>query len=167
MESKETIIVKDVAKYLNFGGATTADAIKKLKEKGYITFKIGDSEVSLSEDDLIIEASKKEGYITAIDGKDTVVLDTKLTIELIEEGYIREIVSKIQTMRKEANFEVMDKIDVFIYGDEYIEGISNNYKEMLLKDIMANNIIVGKSDEDAITKLWEINDKSVNIGIKK
>ena len=145
----------------------TSNAYNVLKENGCITFKVGGSEVSLSEDDLIIEASKKEGYITAIDGKDTVVLDTKLTIELIEEGYIREIVSKIQTMRKEANFEVMDKIDVFIYGDEYIEGISNNYKEMLLKDIMANNIIVGKSDKDAITKLWEINDKSVNIGIKK
>ena len=145
----------------------TAKVYQDLKQGNNIDFDADGIKVSLSMDDVIIEASKNEGYITAIDGSNTVVLDTTLTDELIEEGYIREIISKIQTMRKDNNFEVMDKIYVYIYGDEYIENLTVKYKNMILKEIMAHDIIVSKSDENAINKQWEVNDKSIFIAIKK
>ena len=145
----------------------TAKVYQDLKQGNNIDFDADGIKVSLSMDDVIIEASKNEGYITAIDGSNTVVLDTTLTDELIEEGYIREIISKIQTMRKDNNFEVMDKIYVYIYGDEYIENLTVKYKNMILKEIMAHDIIVSKKDENAINKQWEVNDKSIFIAIKK
>ena len=144
-----------------------AAAYATLKSKGSIDFNVDGVDVSLKEEDLIIEASKKEGYITAIEGTTTVVLDTTLDDELIEEGFIREIVSKIQTMRKESNFEVMDKITVYINGNKKIEDIVSKKKDMLLKDIMANEVIVGDMDASGITKEWEINEETVTIGIKK
>ena len=145
----------------------SANAYQTLKKEGKITFNIATDVIELSEDDLIIEASKKEGYITAIDGQETVVLDVTLDNDLIEEGYIREIVSKIQTMRKESNFDVMDKIDVYIYDNDYITDIVKKHKDMLLKDIMAKDILIENADKDTIVKEWEVNDKIVKIGIKK
>lgn len=145
----------------------SASEYTKLKNNGFIEFTIDGENIKLSEDDLIIEASKKEGFITAIEGKLTVVLDVILDNDLIEEGYIREIVSKIQNMRKEANFDVMDKIDVYIYDNDYIIGIVNSHLEMLYKDIMAKSINTIKPDADAISKTWDINDQNVNIAIKR
>ena len=145
----------------------TTKAYVDLKENGFITFDVDGNKIELKEDDLIIEASKKEGYVTAIDGKDTVVMDTALDTGLIEEGYVREVVSKIQTMRKEANFDVMDRIMVYIYDNKKIEDIINRYKEFLLKDIMAKDVIVGEPDKDAIIKDWDVNDENVKIAIKK
>ena len=138
----------------------------ELKQKGFIELNINNNIIKLTEEDLLIEASKIEGYLTAIDGTTTVVLDTNLDEELIEEGYIREIISKIQTMRKEANFEVMDKIDVYIYDNDKLEKIIEKHKDLLLKDIMANNIYT-KENTNCIVRNWEINDEKVNIGIVK
>ena len=145
----------------------TSKAYVELKEKGSLKFQLDGQDIELSEDDILIEASKKEGYITAIDKLNTVVLETELTDELIEEGFIREIVSKIQTMRKESNFEVMDKIDVYIYGNKKIVDIVSKHKEMLLKDIMAKNIHLDEQDKAAIEKEWDVNDEKVFIAIKK
>ncbi|MBR1455177.1 MAG: isoleucine--tRNA ligase [Lachnospiraceae bacterium] len=145
----------------------TSTAYSNLKKDGFIEFEVAGEKVKLAEEDLIIEASKKEGFITAIDGINTVVLDITLDDELIEEGYIREIVSKIQTMRKESNFDVLDKINVYIYGNEYIESLSMKHIDMLKKDIMSKEIIVGKGSKNATMKEWEINDKTVSIGIEK
>ena len=147
---------------LNIDGSK---AYTELQEKGLLEFDIDGTSIQLKEEDLIIEASKKEGFVTAIDGQLTVVLDVALDNELIEEGYIREIVSKIQTMRKESNFDVMDKIDVYIYDDDYIMSLVNSHIDMLLKDIMAKNIYTIKPQADAIIKEWDINDKAIKIAI--
>ena len=147
---------------LNIDGAKE---YTNLKENGFIKFDIDGEHIELKEEDLIIDASKKEGYITAIDGPLTVVLDTTLDKDLIEEGYIREIISKIQTMRKESNFDVMDKIDVYVYDDDYIMSLVNSHIDMLLKDIMAKNIYTIKPQADAIIKEWDINDKAIKIAI--
>ena len=89
------------------------EAMKELKETGLLTLDIDGNKVELAEEDLLIETAQTEGYVTETDGDTSVVLDTNLTSELIEEGFVREIISKIQTMRKEAGFEVMDKIHVY------------------------------------------------------
>ena len=94
-------------------------------------------------------------------------MDVTLSNELIEEGYIREVVSKIQTMRKENNFDVMDKIIVYIAENKKIEDIISRHKDLLLKDIMAKDVVIGDCKEDIISKNWEINDENVKIGIKK
>ena len=142
-------------------------AYADLKANGQISFDVNGTKVELKEEDLIIEASKKEGFVTAIDGQVTVVMDVALDEELIEEGYIREIVSKIQTMRKEENFDVMDKIYVYISDNKKIEDIVSRHKDLLLKDIMAKDVVIGSIDKDSIVKEWDINDENVKIAIKK
>ncbi len=143
------------------------DTYMSLKNDGYIEFNVGDSNFKLTKDDVLIEAEKKGEYITAIDGIYTVVLDTLLTDELIEEGVIRELVSKIQTMRKDNNFYVMDKIDVYIYGNEKIEKIVEKWQSELLKDIMSKNLYIGKEKENETTKEWDVNGELIKITILK
>lgn len=143
------------------------NAYSTLKKDGNICFDVNGTKVVLNEEDLIIEASKKPGYITAIDGQTTVVMDVSLDDQLIEEGYVREVVSKIQTMRKESNFDVMDKIEVCIFNNNKIESIIDRHKDLLLKDIMAKDVIIGKELDGSICKEWDINDEKVSIGIKK
>ena len=93
------------------------------------------------------------------------VLDTNLSEELIEEGFVREIISKIQTMRKEAGFEVMDKIVVYSMGNQKIEGYMKEYREEILSDVMASDI---RFDEvKGYTKEWSINGESVTLGVEK
>lgn len=157
--------LNDIKNYLlNIDGSK---AYSDLKNNGSISFEINGTEISLKEEDLIIEASKKEGYITAIDGQTTVVMDVALDDELIEEGYIREIISKIQTMRKENDFDVVDRIKVYVLNNSKIENIVKKHEDLLLKDIMASEVIVGNSSSGAIIKEWDINDEKVSIGIEK
>ena len=158
-------LLNGIKEYLS--NADGSKAYTELKTNGKIEFTVSGEKVELTEEDLLIEASKKEGFVTAIDGQVTVVMDIELTKELIEEGYIREIVSKIQTMRKEENFDIMDKIDVYIFDNDYLVDVVNRHMEMLFKDIMAKNIETIKAPTDAITREWEINDKNVKIAIKK
>ena len=158
-------LLNDIKNYLMSINGT--NAYSNLKKDGNLTFDINGNQIVLTEDDLIIEASKKEGYITAIDGQATVVMDVSLDKELIEEGYIREIISKIQTMRKDNEFDVMDKINVYIYGNEKIEDIVLHYKALLLKDIMAKDVMISTCSNNALSKEWDINDEKVKIGIEK
>ena len=95
----------------------------------------------------------------------TVVLDTNLSQELIEEGFVREIISKVQTMRKEAGFEVMDKIVVYSAGNEKLEGLMKTYRDEILGDVMATDV---RFDEmKGYTKEWNINGESVTLGVEK
>ena len=158
-------LLNDIKNYLMSINGT--NAYSNLKKDGNLTIDINGNQIVLTEDDLIIEASKKEGYITAIDGQATVVMDVSLDKELIEEGYIREIISKIQTMRKENEFDVMDKINVYIYGNEKIEDIVLHHKALLLKDIMAKDVMISTCSNNALSKEWDINDEKVKIGIEK
>ena len=141
------------------------EAMKELDNSGSLSFDIDGQKVVLSKEDLLIDTAQMEGYVTEEDSTVTVVLDTNLSDELIEEGFVREIISKIQTMRKEAGFEVMDKIVVYSMGNQKIEGYMKEYREEILSDVMASDI---RFDEvKGYTKEWSINGESVTLGVEK
>ena len=141
------------------------EAMKELDNSGSLSFDIDGQKVVLSKEDLLIDTAQMEGYVTEEDSTVTVVLDTNLSDALIEEGFVREIISKIQTMRKEAGFEVMDKIVVYSMGNQKIEGYMKEYREEILSDVMASDI---RFDEvKGYTKEWSINGESVTLGVEK
>ena len=141
------------------------EAMKELDNSGSLSFDIDGQNVVLSKEDLLIDTAQMEGYVTEEDSTVTVVLDTNLSDALIEEGFVREIISKIQTMRKEAGFEVMDKIVVYSMGNQKIEGYMKEYREEILSDVMASDI---RFDEvKGYTKEWSINGESVTLGVEK
>ena len=141
------------------------EAMKELDNSGSLSFDIDGQKVVLSKEDLLIDTAQMEGYVTEEDSTVTVVLDTNLSEELIEEGFVREIISKIQTMRKEAGFEVMDKIVVYSMGNQKIEGYMKEYREEILSDVMASDI---RFDEvKGYTKEWSINGEFVTLGVEK
>ncbi|MBQ2973252.1 MAG: class I tRNA ligase family protein, partial [Clostridia bacterium] len=140
-------------------------AKKELDEKGAITFTAGDAEISLAAEDLLIETVQKEGYHAESGNGVTVVLDTNLTPELIEEGFVRELISKIQTMRKDAGFEVMDTIKIFVSGNEKIEAIFASNAGDIKHDVLATDIIA--SAGGSYTKDWDINGEKVTLGVEK
>ena len=141
------------------------EAMDELKAKGALVFEVGGAEVSLAEEDLLIEMSQKEGYVSEADNYTTVVLDTNLTPELIEEGFVYEIISKIQTMRKEADFEVMDHIRVTINGNAKLADIVNRNQSAISEKVLANEILTESSLE--ISKEWNVNGENVTIGVEK
>ncbi len=140
-------------------------AMQELKETGALKLEIDGTEVLLKEEDLLIESAQAEGYVSENGGNITVVLDTKLTPELIEEGYVRELVSKIQTMRKEAGFEVMDKICVSMTGNEKLAGVMKKAEQTVLREVMADRAEYGKLS--GYTKEWDINGEKVTLGVEK
>ena len=140
-------------------------AMAQLKAEGAIKFDVDGTEVALAEEDLLIEMSQKEGFVAEADNTVTVVLDTNLTEELIEEGFVYEVISKIQTMRKEADFEVMDHISVSITGNEKIAEIVDKNSESIMDKVLANVIDFDEDLEGA--KLWKVNGEDVTIGVAK
>ena len=141
------------------------EAMKELENTGNLSFDIDGQNVVLSKEDLLIDTAQMEGYVTEEDNMVTVVLDTNLSQELIEEGFVREIISKVQTMRKEAGFEVMDKIVVYSAGNEKLEGLMKTYSDEILGDVMAVDV---RFDEvKGYTKEWSINGESVTLGVEK
>ena len=140
-------------------------AMDELNEKGALTFTIADSEVILTEADLLIESAQIPGYVSESDKNMTVVLDTNLTDELVEEGFVREIVSKVQTMRKEAGFEVMDKIRLTLTGSEKLVEIFKNNADSIKNDVLAEEILVGNGS--GYEKDWTINGESATISVEK
>ena len=140
-------------------------AMDTLKEKGALTFDFDGEPVVLSEEDLLIDTAQTEGYVSEGDNTVTVVLDTNLTPELIEEGFVREIVSKIQTMRKEAGFEVMNHINVFQDENDRIAQILKDHSEEIKQEVLADRILLGQSGGYA--KEWNINGESVMLGVEK
>ena len=140
-------------------------AKKELDEKGAITFTAGDTEISLAVEDLLIETVQKEGYHAESGNGVTVVLDTNLTPELIEEGFVRELISKIQTMRKDAGFEVMDTIKIYVSGNEKIEAIFASNADEIKHDVLATDILT--SAGGSFAKDWDINGEKVTLGVEK
>ena len=140
-------------------------AMDELNVTGSLKFDINGESVVLSKEDLLIEMVQKEGYVSENDNQVTVVLDTNLTEELIEEGYVRELISKIQTMRKEAGFEVMDKIVVYAKDNEKIIGIFTAHKEEIMSEVLAVDIVLGSTE--GYEKDWNINGEQVVLGVKK
>ena len=140
-------------------------AMKELKAEGEIKLDINGNEVALSEEDLLIDMAQTDGFETQSDGRNTVVLDKTLTPELLEEGFVRELISKIQTMRKEAGFEVMDRIKVYASGNEKIQQIMLDNKETIAHDVLADEFIFGETA--GYTKNWKINSEPVTLGVEK
>ena len=140
-------------------------AMDELNADGALKFDVDGVAVELTKDDLLIDMAQKEGYVSQEDNKMTVVLDTNLTPELVEEGFVREIVSKVQTMRKEAGFEVMDKITVYADGSQKANDIIAANADAIIGDVMATEIITGSVD--GYTKEWNINGEKVTLGVKK
>ena len=140
-------------------------AMAELNEKGELTLDINGNEVVLTRDDLLIDTAQSEGFETQSYGGITVVLDKHLTPELLEEGFVRELVSKIQTMRKEAGFEVMDRIKVYAEGNEKLEKIMQDNKEAISGDVLADEFVFGSTG--GYTKSWKINSEPVTLGVEK
>ncbi len=140
-------------------------AMDELKEKGSLTFDVNGVSVVLSEEDLLIDMARTEGYVSDGDNEITVVLDTKLTPELIEEGFIREIISKIQTMRKEADFEVMDKIVVYCQGNDKIAELLTSHREAIQLEVLALEVRIGETK--GYVKDWSINGEDVTLGVER
>ena len=139
-------------------------AMDELNEKGSLTFEDNGETIELLKEDLLIEMTQAEGFASESDYGITVVLDTRLSEELIEEGFVREIISKLQTMRKESGFEVMDNIKVYVSGNEKIEGIMNKNSDEIKNDVLAVEIIGGTAPN---SKEWNINGEKVSLGVVK
>ena len=140
-------------------------AMDDLNNAGYITLSVNGQDIQLEKADLLIEMVQAEGYVANSDKGITVVMDTKLTPELIEEGFIRELVSKIQTMRKDAGFEVMDRINVYVSGNDKIAALMEKNAEQVKAVVLADNIIAGEAK--GFTKDWNINGEDVTLGVEK
>ncbi len=140
-------------------------AMAELKEKGVLKLDSIGEDVVLLEEDLLITMTQAEGYVTDQDHNITVVLDTNLTPELVEEGFVRELISKIQTMRKEAGFEVTDKITVSYQSDEKAAGIFTRNRETIQTEVLAADITTGQLG--GYEKAWNINGEHVNLEVKK
>ena len=140
-------------------------AMSDLKANGILVLDIDGNKVELTEEDLLIETAQTEGYVTESEGETAVVLDTNLTPELIEEGFVREIISKVQTMRKEAGFEVMDKIRVSVKdNDKIIETMKANEAE-IKSEVLAEEVVYGETE--GYVKEWNINKEHVTLGVTK
>ena len=140
-------------------------AVSDLKEHGELTLPEVDASIHLAEEDLLITQIQKEGYVTDGDNEVTVVLDTHLTEELLEEGFARELVSKVQTMRKEAGFEVTDHIDVGFEGSDRIAGIFEKWGETIAHDVLAESISEGENG--GYSKEWNINGEEVQLYVQR
>ena len=130
-----------------------------------LTFDFDGNEVVLEKEDLLIDMAQVEGYVSESEGDLTVVLDTNLSSELIEEGFVREIISKIQTMRKEAGFEVMDKIIVNVDKNDTIQNIISDNLDEIKSEVLAENVEFGKMS--GYEKEWSINGEKVTLGVEK
>ena len=140
-------------------------AMDELNANGSLKFEVNGQEVVLLEEDLLIDMAQMEGYVSESDYGITVVLDTNLTEELLEEGFVREIISKIQTMRKEADFEVTDKIKVTYEGSEKAEAVFQKFADEIGGDTLA--VSITKASPAGYVKEWKINGEDVVLGVER
>jgi len=141
------------------------DAMDELNATGTLKLNINGEEIALEREDLLIDVAQMEGYVSDSYAQVTVVLDTNLTKELIEEGFIREIISKIQTMRKEAGFEVMDHIVVYAKDNATIADYFTKNADIIKSEVLAEDIVIGSVE--GFEKSWNINGEDVTIAVKK
>ena len=140
-------------------------AMEELNTTGTLKVVVDGTEESLEKEDLLIETAQLEGYMSETDRGITVVLDTNLTPELIEEGFVREVISKIQTMRKEADFQVMDHICVYQQGNDTIRDIIEKNADQIKEEVLADEICLDRMDGH--TASWKINGEEVTLGVSK
>ena len=140
-------------------------AVMAMLKQGEYSFEIDGEKVSLSIDDVLVETVKEGGYVSESDKGITVVLDINLTPELIDEGFVRELVNKIQTMRKEAGFEVMDHIKVTYEASDVVENVFAKYGSDIASDVLANELC--KTAPCGYVKDWDINGEKAKLGVEK
>ncbi len=140
-------------------------AMDQLNAEGDIKFDVDGVNVKLTKDDLLIDIAQKPGYVAEADNTVTVVLDTNLTEELVEEGYVLELISKIQTMRKDSGFEVMDHIRVALNGNDKLSEVAARNEKAIADKVLAEEIV--KNQELENTKEWNINGENVTIGVAR
>lgn len=140
-------------------------AMDELNANGCLRFEVNGEEVVLNREDLLIDTAQMEGYVSEDDNGITVVLDTNLSEELLEEGFVREIISKVQTMRKEADFEVMDKIVITYEGSEKAETVFAKNADEIGAETLA--LEVKKATPAGYVKEWKINGEAVTLGVEK
>lgn len=155
-------LVPKIGEYLK--NSDGSKLMKELKESARVKFIIDGENVELSQDDVLIENSQAEGFAAESDKNITVVLDTVLSEELIEEGFVRELISKIQTMRKDAGFEVLDRIKVFYSENAKIREIFDRNKDEIKSDVLACEITQGTGE---FSKEWNINGEKVTLSVEK
>ena len=157
---------KDLGKIRNILANLNGSAAKKeLDANGFLTIELNDGKINLLPEELLIDMSQKEGYVSQADHGVTVVLDTNLTPALLEEGFVREIISKVQTMRKEAGFEVTDHITVYEEGNDKIKEVMTKYTDEIKNDVLADDICLDA--EGGYSKEWDINGEKVRLGVEK
>ena len=140
-------------------------AMKSLNDTGSVDFEFDGEKVSLGREDLLIETAKNDDFVTEADNKTTVVLDIRLSEELIEEGFVRELISKVQTMRKEAGFEVVDHIVLSQTGNERIAEIIKKNEAVIKNDTLADEIVY--NNVEGYTKDWNLNGENTSLGVSK
>ena len=156
---KEVVYTEDVRDY------TTYTFKPELNANGKLAFEVNGVNVELTKEDLLIDMTQKCGYVSQENGKMTVVLDTNLTEDLIEEGFVYELISKIQTMRKDAGFEVMDHIRVSVNGNAKLAEIAARNRESISGKVLAEELTEGK--DFAVAKEWNVNGEKVTIAVEK
>ena len=140
-------------------------AMDELNSSGVLKMNVAGQDIELTKDDLLIEMTQQEGFVANSDRGITVVMDTNLTPELIEEGFVREIISKVQTMRKDAGFEVMDRINIYVEGNDKLAELACRNEAQIKSVVLANDIITGRNA--GFVKEWDINGEKVTLGVEK
>lgn len=140
-------------------------AMDEINETGSLKLCINGQDIALLKEDLLIDTAQIGGYVSENDNGITVVLDTNLSKELLEEGFVREIISKVQTMRKEADFEVMDKIRVIYTGSAKAENLFEKYAEEIGSEVLAKEVV--KANPSGYVKEWSINGEAVTMSVEK
>ncbi|MBQ1272876.1 MAG: isoleucine--tRNA ligase, partial [Clostridia bacterium] len=141
-------------------------AMDELETNGCLKLNLEGAEIVLAPEDLLIESAQTEGYESCTDNGITVVLDTTLTPELIEEGFVREIISKVQTMRKESGFEVTDHIAVYVFGNDTIANLFRNNEATIQGEVLADEVQYTEPSAEEHAKQWNINGEKVTLGVK-
>ena len=155
-------LVPQIGEYLKNGDGNAL--MNELKTNGAIKFTIDGTDVELAEEDVLVATAQTDGFVAESYKNTTVVLDTTLSPELIEEGFARELVYKLQTMRKEAGFEVLDRINVYYEGNDKIAEIFAKNGESIGKDVLAESVQAGKA---GYSKEWNINGEKVTLSVEK
>jgi len=145
------------------------ELVKKINDNdfGVINININGEIINLLSDDILIEKENKSGFAFKENKNICIVLDITLDENLIEDGFVRELISKIQTMRKEAKFNVMDRIIIYYKDNNKIAGIFSRNENILKKETLADKIINGDPDSESYVKSWSINKEQVVIAVKK
>ena len=158
-------LVSKIGKALN--EADGFEIVNTFKKGESFFLKVGEEKVELVEEDVLVEVTHKEGYITTTENNVSVVLDTNLTPELIEEGFVREIISKVQTMRKEAGFEVQDRITLYYWNNNKIAEVIDKNRNLISDEILGNKLIEGKGSNNSYIKEWNINGENVELAVER